>query len=67
MIVRLVSGGDTHPAQLGKAFAVDLNATVLRCRRAALKNLSYVVEQPRCRKQNVRRLWSLDAVQEKTA
>ena len=66
MIVRLVSGGDTHSAQLGKAFAVDLDAVALRRRRAALKNLSHVVEQPRCREQNVRRFRTLDAVYEKS-
>ena len=66
MIVRLVSGGDTHPAQLGKAFAVDLNAAVLRRRSASLKDLSHVIEQPRCREQYVRRLRPLNAVQEKS-
>ena len=66
VIVRLVSGGDAHPAQLGKAFAVDLDAAALRRRRAALKDLSHVVEQPRCREQNVRRLRSLDAIHEKS-
>ena len=44
MIVRLVSGGDTHLAQFGKTFAVDLNAGVLRRRCATLKDLSHVVK-----------------------
>lgn len=66
MIVRLVSGSHAHSAQLGEAFAVDLNAAVLRSRRAVLKNLSHVIEQPCCREQNVRQLLPLDAVHEKS-
>ena len=66
MIVHLVSGSHAHPAQLGKAFAVDLGTAALRRRCAALKDLSHVVEQPRCREQNVRRLRSLNAIHEKS-
>ena len=66
MIVRLVSGSHAHPTQLGEALAVDLDTIALRRRSAALKDLSHVVEQPRCREQNVRRLLPLDAVHEKS-
>ena len=66
MVACFMSGSHTHPTQLGEPLAVDLDAAVLRRRCAALKDLSHVVEQPRRREQNVRRLRSLGAVQEKS-
>ena len=61
-----MSGSHAHSAQLGEALAVDLDTAALQRRRAALKDLSHMVEQPRCREQHVRRLRALDAVHEKS-